>query len=528
MLVESSPTEDAVVRPRLQTEFHPGYLHDAADQAADPLLVFDSSWRVLDVNAAACEALGYDRQEMLQMRVWDIEQERRFAWTPTLWQEIRAGDGKSMVGVHRSADGVDRRVMLTMSGFESAGEELVCAICKPVRDDHEQLELRDQLRQIKKMEQFGELAAGVAQDVNAVLRPIIGHVGPDGRSPASGGVSRSLLAEILSSARRGRELTSQLLTFARKQEFVMQWVDLGEVVSSCVAAEQEGLPTKVDVDLEVEPGLPSVCCDPAQIQVALSNLIRNAGDAMPDGGFLSVDLSSIDVESRDPLARVLGSSGPYVRVTVTDTGAGMDTATLGRIFEPFYGRKPAGEGSGLGLPVVYGIVTKHGGHIHTESAPGRGTTMRIYLPHRAMEAVAERVPPPRNETSSDAQGETVLVVEDEESVSSVIVRVLKHHGYHVLLAGNGVQAAALSERYDGPIHLLVADVVMSSQDGRGLYRELARSRPDLMVLYMTGYARIALGENGLEQAASVLEKPFSSSELLHRVRSALDRTCEPA
>jgi two-component system cell cycle sensor histidine kinase/response regulator CckA len=375
------------------------------------------------------------------------------------------------------------------------------------------------------MEAVGRLAGGVAHDFNNLLMAILGYgeimlAELHQEDPLS-----SYVGNMMEVAERAAALTHQLLAFSRKQILHLQVIDLNEVLANLENMLQRLLGEDLELELKLAPDLGAVKADPGQMEQVIMNLAVNARDAMPQGGRLVISTANFYLDNgqdRKP-AEVL--SGPYVQLSVSDNGAGMDTETQAHIFEPFFTTKEAGKGTGLGLSTVYGIVAQSGGHLEVESQPGRGTTFHIYLPRitSASETMA-----PAKEVSAPALGsETVLLVEDEDILRGVISKFLRIFGYTVLEARHGGEALLLCERHPGTIHLLLTDVVMPQMSGRELADRLASLRPEMKIMFMSGYTADEIGNHGgPEFSGPLLSKPFKPKVLARMVRELLDRDSE--
>jgi signal transduction histidine kinase/ActR/RegA family two-component response regulator len=379
----------------------------------------------------------------------------------------------------------------------------------------------EQLRQAQKMEAVGRLAGGVAHDFNNLLTPIIGHsqlvlLGLDLDDPA-----RKNLEEISKAAERAASLTKQLLAMSRKQIVQPKVVDLNSVVADM----EEMLRRLVGEDLEfvvtMEPGLGQVRADPNQIQQVLMNLVVNARDAMPQGGTLTITTSNVHLDQVSAGVDTAVSPGAYVVLAVNDTGCGMDAETQARIFEPFFTTKDHSKGTGLGLSTAYGIVNQSGGHISVNSEPGLGSTFNVYLPRIGEEGEiteGESAQPVLQKGS-----ETILLVEDDDAVRELSSQILRLNGYVVLQAAQGQEALEVSRQFGGCIDLLLTDVIMPQMNGRELAELLTRQRPELRVVYISGYAENAIVHQGAPDPGVVLvEKPFNAEMLVRTVRQALD------
>ncbi len=381
-------------------------------------------------------------------------------------------------------------------------------------DEREALEA--QLNQLRRLESVGQLAGGIAHDFNNLLGIILNYaqfvaddIGED--SPASADVE-----EIRRAAERAAALTRQLLIFSRREVVRKRVLDLNEVVSELDRLLARALGEQVELDTHLTSGLWPVEADPGQIEQVLVNLAVNARDAMPGGGRLVIETSNHELDAE----RVGASAGRYVRLTVSDTGAGMDQEVADHAFEPFFTTKPKGAGTGLGLSTVYGIVTEAGGTIQLYSEPGVGTTVKVHLPATDRGPTpAERPRPER----ADAAGETVLLVEDEQSVRRLSERILKGAGYQVLVTSNGQEALEVCAQPDQQIDLLLTDVVMPGMLGPELVQRATAVRPGLTAVFMSGYvAQMVELMEGDRGDFAFIEKPFTVDALLTGVRDALD------
>ena len=390
----------------------------------------------------------------------------------------------------------------------------------------------EQLRQAQKMDAVGKLAGGIAHDFNNLLMIIRGDSDLMLRRLPAGHALRQNAEGIREAADQAATLTRQLLAFSRKQVVAPRLVDLNAIVASVHAMLQRLLGETINLVTVTAPDLGGVTADPGQMEQMILNLCVNALDAMPDGGRLTVRTANVDL-GEEARAWSDARPGPYVMLEVSDTGAGMDEETRSHLFEPFFTTKEQGKGTGLGLSTVYGIVKQSGGHISVESAVGRGSTFHIYLPRVAVSAPAA-APEPRpapeaargaapSERLAPGHGETILLVEDAQRVRAVVREILEMSGYTVLEARHGAEAVEVANRHAGPIHLLVTDVVMPQMSGRELAQRLATLRPDLKVLYMSGYTDDAIVRHGvLASGIAFLSKPFTPDALALKVRELLD------
>jgi two-component system cell cycle sensor histidine kinase/response regulator CckA len=380
--------------------------------------------------------------------------------------------------------------------------------------------LEEKFRQAQKMEAVGRLAGGIAHDFNNVLTTILGYSNLIlAQLQPSPGIRRDV-EEIRRSAESAALLTRQLLAFSRKQVLQTQVLDLNEVVKSLAMLLKRTLGEDVQFVTQLASSLGLVIADPAQIEQVIMNLAVNARDAMPSGGTLTIETSDVRLDAEEAARHVGATPGAYVRISVRDTGTGMDGNVRAHLFEPFYTTKERGKGTGLGLATVYGIVTQSGGFLTVESEPGRGSTFNVYLP-RSEDALAQATP--LVETLSWPGGsETILLVEDQPDVRRVTHEMLARHGYTVLDADSGDNALALLKQHASPIDLLLTDIVMPRMSGRDLAKEMLMRHPRMQVLYISGYADHPTVTQGLDSGLSLIQKPFAPGYLLHKVRQALD------
>ena len=407
-------------------------------------------------------------------------------------------------------------------------KRLATAVERELRDAVERRERKraeDTLRQFQKLDAIGRLAGGMAHDFNNHLGIIIGYSERLLERLGSNDPLRKNAGMIKEAALRAASLTRQLLAFSRRQVFESRVLDLNAVVSELGNMLRPLIGEDIELVTSLNPALGKVRADPAQIDQIIMNLAVNARDAMPQGGRLTIETTNVELDESYTSKHVTVQPGPYVMLAVSDTGIGMDKETQARIFEPFFTTKEKGKGTGLGLAMVYGIVKQSGGYIWAYSEPGQGTTFKIYLPRveaGIREAEAERASP-----SASKGEETVLVVEDEGMLRELSCEFLQSGGYTVLEAGNGAEAIEISKRHQGPIHLLMTDVVMPGMSGRELAQRLPDHRPGMKVLYVSGYTDDTVLRNGLlEPGTAFLQKPFTRDSLVHKVRDVLDRKNE--
>jgi NO-binding membrane sensor protein with MHYT domain/nitrogen-specific signal transduction histidine kinase/CheY-like chemotaxis protein len=385
-------------------------------------------------------------------------------------------------------------------------------------------EAAERRQQSQRLEAIGQLAGGIAHDFNNLLTAILGNVAFVLEATPKGDSRYEDVLEIERAATRAAELTRQLLAFGRKQILRPTTLDLNDVLAYIMRMLNRLVGEHIEIRLRPEPTLGLVRADMAQLEQVIVNLVVNARDAMPEGGKLTIETRSVTLGPE--FAKPHGiAPGAYVLMAFTDTGVGMDPATQARIFEPFFTTKPRGQGTGLGLATVYGIIKQSGGTISVYSEPNRGSTFKLYLPRvsgEAREAAEAHVPL----AAADGKG-TVLLVEDEEIVRSLAARVLKASGYGVLVAANPAEAERASAEHAGPIELLLTDVIMPGTTGPKLAAELVAARPEMRVLYMSGFTENAIVHHGvLAPETQFIHKPFTPAALMTKVREVMTRIAE--
>ncbi|WP_433615609.1 PAS domain S-box protein [Dactylosporangium sp. CA-139114] len=502
----TSITRDMSERERAEAQ-----VQAVLDAAPDPLLGVGEDDRIVLVNASAERLFGIARFDMIGMPV------RRL-----LPGGVDVSRGECAVAHRR--DGTGLPVDITLSTLKGDDGKITLA---SVRDMTEQRRLReeaerqkDEVRQqrTQRLESLGQLAGGIAHDFNNLLAVILNYAEFIVEDGAGTPFARDA-EQILRAGRRGSELTHQLLAFARREVVRPRPLDVNQVIGEVQLMLDRSIGEHISLRTSLAEGLPTVVADPGRLEQVLVNLAVNARDAMPGGGELTIDTGLVHVDDGHAAVREGLTPGPYVRVRVSDTGTGMPREVIEQAFEPFFTTKPSGEGTGLGLATVYGIVAQAGGSVHIYSEPGVGTTVTILLPASDAELVADdtaRVARP------PGRGQTVLVAEDEPALREVTTRILRRGGYSVLSAADGVAALQLASEHGGAIHLLLTDVVMPSMLGRVLAERVLQLRPATRVLFMSGYAQPVLTSNGiLDPGVHLLEKPFTGADLLNAVADQL-------
>ncbi len=476
-------------------------------------VVIDDDGAIVDCNPAYCELVGIDRGKLRGRRLHEFSVHG--APGEDLLEAITSGAPVPVQLIRE--DGQQRELDVSAKRNVLPGRHLVVMV-----DLTEQRRLEDQVRQSQKMESVGRLAGGIAHDFNNLLTAITGYTELMLRRIPAGDPLRRDASEIRVAAERATNLTRQLLAFSRRQVLQPRLLDLNTVVVEMEKMLQRLIGEDVSLETLLEPELGAVRADPGQLEQVILNLAVNARDALPLGGKLTIETTNVELEGEEADTHVGGQAGSYVLLTISDNGHGMDESTRAQLFEPFFTTKD-GEGTGLGLATVYGIVKQSDGYIWVDSEPGAGSCFRVYLP-RVLEAAA--VPPVEDRPAAHEapQGaETILLVEDEEIVRDLVKEMLTGFGYDVLEARNGREAIDVSRDHAGPIHLLISDVIMPGISGPEASREVVAQRPETRVLFISGYTDSAIVHHGvLEPGTEFLQKPFNSETLARKVRSVLD------
>jgi PAS domain S-box-containing protein len=533
---------DATDRNRAEARFR-----SLLDAAPDAMLCVDADGRITIANAEAERMLGYPRDELIGQTVDLLVPESARGAHPGHRANYFSNPERRPMGAGRQLavrrrDGSEFPADISLSAVETDEGLLVSAAIRDVterleaqaeaerlRAEAERERYESRLHQSQRLESLGQLAGGVAHDFNNLLAVILNYAAFVKEDVASetGSADRarweSVIADIGQielAAQKATRLTHQLLSFARRDVARPEVVGLNDVIQEVQRLLNRTIGEHVELITNLGHELWPILADPGQMEQVLVNLAVNARDAMPLGGTLILETENLDVDEGFAATRPEVSPGRYVSLRVSDTGEGMTSEVLERAFEPFYTTKSDGQGTGLGLATVYGIVRQHGGYAQIYSEVGIGTTFTALLPATHGEVAATGRPAERRRATG---GETVLVVEDEEALREVTRRILSRHGYEVIAAGSGKEAIDAVERHDGPVDLLLTDVVMPQMLGKQVAEEISLLRPEVRVVFMSGYAQPVLGAQGtLEEGVILVSKPFSESDLLGRVREALD------
>jgi two-component system, cell cycle sensor histidine kinase and response regulator CckA len=517
--------------------------------APDAIVGIARDGLIVLANAQTEALFGYPREELLGHKVETLVPERfneaHRAHRARYFSDPRTrpmGAGLELFAQHK--DGSEFPAEISLSSIETEDGTLAIAAIRDISErvaassEREQLRaeaererLQNQLHQSQRLESLGQLAGGIAHDFNNLLAVIINYAafvangledaGAEAQGEERWRSMREDVEQIRLAGERAAHLTHQLLAFARREVVQPEVIDVNDVVGDVEQLLHRTLGEHVQLVTSLAPGLRSVLIDPGQLEQILINLAVNARDAMPDGGALRIDTADVEVDEAYMASRPELSPGPHVRLRVSDTGTGMSSEVLQRAFDPFFTTKPAGQGTGLGLATVYGIIQQAGGRAQIYSELGVGTTFTALLPasDQAVTRSERQVDPVRL-----GGQETILLVEDEQALREVTRRILAGEGYEVITAANGPEALEATRGHQGPIHMLLSDVVMPQMPGPQLAEEILRERPSTRVLFMSGFAEPILDAGGhLEAGMTLIEKPFSGPELLTKIAQILDR-----
>jgi two-component system cell cycle sensor histidine kinase/response regulator CckA len=497
-------------------------LWQAIEQSADLVLITDRAGVIEYVNPAFEALTGYSREEAIGQTPRLLKSGQQ---SPELYQELWATitSGNVFRGVlaNRKKSGEIFYAEKSITPVRDSEGKITHFISND-RDITERRRLEAQLQQAQKMDAIGKLAGGVAHDFNNLLMVISSYAELMQNSLAPEHPLRRNVQEIMTASRRAADLTRQLLAFGRKQMQSLQFLSLNGIILEI----NKMLPhlLREDIQIVFVPGehLGRVKADRVQIEQVVMNLAANARDAMPDGGKLTIETASVRVDEAYVQQRhAMVPVGDYVLLTVSDSGQGIAPECMTHIFEPFYTTKEDGKGTGLGLATVYGIVKQSGGFVWVYSEPGLGATFKIYLP--TVEQQADEIPAPKPVAKSVGGGETILLVEDEAALRQPAREFLASRGYTVIEATDGDDALRIAKNHTARIDLMITDVIMPHMGGAQLAETLAEKRPQMKVLFVSGYAEnTILGHGPIDVMTQFLQKPFSLEELARKIRTVLD------
>ncbi|HET7216306.1 MAG TPA: PAS domain S-box protein, partial [Terriglobia bacterium] len=510
-------------RKRKKSEQDLVTLRAAVDASGEVIFMTDGDGVFTFVNAEFSRLYGYTSEEVLGKTTPRVLKsgETRPEQYAALWATIKNKQVALWEVTNRTKDGRLVNVEGAVNPIlDDKGE--IAGFLSIHRDVTRRKQLEEQYRQAQKMEAVGRLAGGIAHDFNNLLTVINGYSQMVLEQLCPDHPMHPQIDKIQKAGERAASMTRQLLAFSRQQVLAPQVLNLDKVVAGIDKMLGRLIGEDIELVTACSPGLWHVKADPGQIDQVIMNLAVNARDAMPQGGRLTIETANVTLGEGEFGWRPVIEPGPYVMLAISDTGCGMTPEVKGRIFEPFFTTKECGKGTGLGLSTVYGIVKQSDGYIFADSEPGKGTTFRIYLPPVAS-AGENRVEKMEPSLRAAGGSETVLVVEDNEAVRSYVRSVLETQGYALLEAGDSKEAVQLTEKHAGPIHLLLADVVMPRMSGPELAALLRPQHPEAKVLYMSGYTDNAIVDHGmLDPGTYFLQKPFVPETLLQKVREILD------
>jgi PAS domain S-box-containing protein len=493
-------------------------LKHSIDVHYDGAYWMDSDNRFVYVNEAACRALGYDCDDLVGKTVFDVNPMATPEGMKAVWERIRKGGSFIGESVHRRKDGSEFPVEIVTTYVQFEGKEFSAGFARDITDKKR---LEEQLRQAEKMEAVGTLAGGVAHDFNNLLTVIMGfsqliQASLDDKDPL-----RQYAGQIIESSDRAAELTQSLLAFSRKKKLEPQLHDLNQVVVGTGKLLKRLLPEDIALTIDLSDTKLAVRVDVTQFDQVLMNLATNARDAMPRGGTLTIKMDRTKIEDKFLHEHGFGCVGDYAKISLSDTGVGMDIRTMEHIFDPFFTTKEVGKGTGLGLASAFGIIKQHGGYITVTSAPSLGATFDVYLP------LVDELPAYRNTVAPRIRGgtETILVVEDDGAIRGMLTKVLGGRGYTIIEAFDGIDAINVYLKNLDMIDLVILDVVMPGKSGKDVFDEIVRINPEVKTIFMSGYTGDVVLTKGIEsQTVDFLQKPIAINGLLNKVRDVLDRS----
>lgn len=495
------------------------------ESAKDGILILDAETGMInDVNPFLINLLGYSHEEFVGKAIWELGFFKDFVANKENFEELKSREYIRFEDMPlETYDGSRIEVEFVSSVYLVNNKKVIqCNIRDITAHNQTKEALENQLRQAQKMEAVGRLAGGIAHDFNNMLTVINSYAEFVIAGLRPGDPVRKDVEEILKAGERSAVLTHQLLAFSRRPALAPEILDINQIVAGIEPMLRRLIGEDIHLITHPAKGLGKIKADSGQIEQVIMNLAVNSRDAMRKGGKLAIGTANVELDEEYTAHHLEAEPGQYIMLAVTDNGCGMNAETIEHIFEPFYTTKELGKGTGLGLSTVYGIVKQSGGHIWVYSEPGKGTTFKVYLPREFSDATTANQAKKKIETSSGT--ETILVVEDEPGVLSLVKRVLEASGHTVHTASTGREALNVCERVGNSIQLLITDIVMPGMDGRELTEQLATICPGLKVLYMSGYTEDAIVRQGVfEHEINFISKPFSLPALKNKVREVLDR-----
>ena len=500
-------------------------LATAVEQAAESVIIADRKGTIHYVNPAFERLSGFSSEDIVGKNFRILKSDRHDEnFYRTMWKTISSGTGWAGRICNRMKDGSLRHFETTISPIRDKNGVIVNFVSVN-RDVTQEVALEAQLFQAQKMEAVGTLAGGIAHDFNNLLQVIQGYTEVLQNEVGRNKSSTEALRKIHRSAKRGADLTRQLLTFSRKVQSERRPLDLNREVEQVKRLLERTIPKMIEIELYLSESPAVVSADPIQIEQAIMNLAVNAKDAMPEGGKIVIETERVRLDQQFCKSHLGAQPGEYVLLSISDTGHGIDQEILEHVFEPFYTTKDVGRGTGLGLAMVYGIVKNHEGYILCYSEVSTGTTFKIYLP--AMEQSGQSQKPVEAEDLFKGGDETILVVDDEEYIRELVVELLTDAGYKVLTATDGEGALKLYGKKQRNIDLIILDLVIPGMGGKKCYEEILKVNPRAKILIVSGYSANGPGKDAIEAGAKAfVGKPFDVSNLLETIREILDEDTE--
>jgi PAS domain S-box-containing protein len=487
----------------------------------DPVVVYDIEGKVVYFNPAFSRVFGWELEERLGHNMDHFVPEENWPETRMMIDMVLGGESFSGIDTRRyTKDGDVIPVSISGAVYRDLDGKPVGSVIN-LRDISEQEHLQAQLQHAQKMEAVGTLAGGVAHDFNNLLQAVQGYTELLLMRKERDGPDFKELQAVRRAAKRGAELTQQLLTFSRRVDSRLQFVDLNHVVLEVKRLLQRTVPKMIDIELHLASDPKLISADPAQLEQVLVNLAVNAKDAMPDGGRLVIETANASLDEDYCKTHLGATMGEYVQLTVSDSGHGMDKGTVEHIFDPFYTTKAVGKGTGLGLAMVYGIVKNHEGYIICYSQPDQGTTFKIYLPVATQER--ELVAPEEEEVHLSGGTENILLVDDEDFIRELGEEILSKFGYTVVTASDGEGALEIYRQERDRIDLVILDLIMPGIGGKKCLDELMKLDPQLKVLIASGYSHGLPTKSVFEVGAlGFVRKPYEIRQMLQVIRRVLD------
>lgn len=511
-LVEKQKMEESLIESeeKFRNLF---YNHSAVKLIIDP-----ETLDIYEANKAASEFYGWPIEKLESMKITEINDINENEVRKNITKVVKGSKNNFQLR-HFKANGDMVDVEVFSSHVQIGGKVYIHSI---IHDITEQKRLENQLRQSQKMESIGRLAGGIAHDYNNILTVILNYcelalMELDPSSELAG-----YIKEIKKAGERSNEITSQLLAFARKQSSNPKVLDLNNSIDEMISMLQRLIGESIELIWLPDSGVCPVKMDPSQLHQILPNLCINARDAIGDSGKITIETNCVSIDESYAKTNPGFLPGEFAMLAVSDNGCGMDKSTVENIFEPFFTTKGAGEGTGLGLSTVYGIVKQNGGFVNVYSEIGEGTTFKIYL--KCESGMVEKTEEIQKAAPSESKGETVLIVEDEEAILKIAEKMLETLGYNLLTSNNPLEALQIAEEYSGDIDIVVTDVVMPDMDGKKMSDKITKLHPSAKVLFMSGYTSNVIGQHGLfEDNVNFIQKPFKMNDLEMKIREILDR-----